>query len=162
MKNLKYLFAIAGASILYGCSQQAPKETATAIPAGLKAGKQSYLAIFVKDSAKLDLDIDQYGKVTGKLLIKYGELKPDATELIVNTGDVSKGEFKGDTLVADYTFTSGKDKTLYTNPLALLHKGDTLIMGSGRIMNYLGRTYFDPQTGVQYQKARFRFVPVKK
>lgn len=160
MKKSTYFFAIAGLAFIFGCGQ-APKEATTSIPAGLKAGKQSYIALFEKDSAKLDIDIDQYGKVTGALTIKYGELKGEMTELIVNKGEITNGEFKGDTLVANYNFTSGNDKTMYTNPLALLHKGDTLVMGAGKIGNYLGRTYFDPKFPIEYQKARFKFVPVK-
>lgn len=157
MRHFTHLLAIAGLAVLFSCNhgKQANKVN---IPGNLKPGKYCYTALFEKDSASLNMVINKYGSVTGHLYIGYGEIKPGATEREINMGDISKGEFKGDTLFADYTFTSGtKFKNIYTNPIALLHKGDSLILGSGRVMNYLGRAYFDPQTPIDFQKSRFRF-----
>ncbi|MGY4537652.1 hypothetical protein ACVW0P_002071 [Mucilaginibacter sp. UYNi724] len=49
---------------------------------------------------------------------------------------------KGILYFDNYTFTSGThNKTIYTNPIALLCKSDTLILGAGLIFNYLGRSW---------------------
>lgn len=98
------------------------------------------------------------GRITGDLKIRFTKAD-DSVE--VNTGTII-GEFRGDTLFADYNFKSvSRYKNEYVNPVALLHKGDTLIMGSGRIMTYLGRNYLDPQTPINFKKAKFKFLPVR-
>jgi hypothetical protein len=156
MSALKYLFAIAGLALFFSCTQN--KKTGTVNLSGLKPGKHLYRAMFQKDSASLNLNIAAGGRVTGDLMIRF--TKPGDT-IEINKGDIA-GEFRGDTLFADYNFTSGKYKTIYSNPIALLHKGDTLIMGKGRMITYLGRTYLDPQTPINFMKSKFRFVPVIK
>lgn len=154
MSALKYLSVITGLALLIGCSQK--KNNGVVNLSGLKPGKHLYRAMFQKDSAALALNIAAGGRVTGDLTIRFTK-GGDTVE--INKGDIT-GEFRGDTLFADYNFTSGKYKTIYSNPIALLHKGDTLIMGSGRMMTYLGRTYFDPATPINFKKSKFRFIPM--
>lgn len=108
----------------------------------------------------MTVDIDTDGRIKGRLSVKY--FNPDSVAKARQPTDGEfGGQFKGDTLLADYNFTSGKNKDAkYFNPIALLHKGDTLIMGHGAMYYYLGRTYFDPKTPIIYSNSRFRFLPV--
>lgn len=142
-----------------GCGNPRQKskmvENDVAVIKYIKPGKHCYLALFEKDTATLSFMISASGHVSGQLNIKYNV--DTVTSHQPASGEIT-GEFKGDTLLADYSFTSGKDK--YINPVALLLKNDTLIMGHGKIYYYLGRTYFDTKTPIDYTKSRFCFAPV--
>jgi len=159
MKTKHYLLPIAAIVFLFGCGQGGQKaETKSFIPKDFKLGKHCYVARFEKDSANLSFDIGASGKINGALYIGYGEITPPATEREIDSGGVT-GEFKGDTIFLDYQFKSGK--SMYNNPVALLLRGDSLTLGSGKVMNYLGRTYFDPATPIDFIKSRFRFKAVE-
>ncbi|GAB3925703.1 hypothetical protein [Mucilaginibacter myungsuensis] len=155
MKSTIQLFAIAASALLFGCGQGEQKaDDKPAYTSHLTVGKHCYKALFEKDSAAITFDVAASGKIKGELAIQFN--KNDTLDL--SKGEVT-GEFKGDTLFGEFSF---KNKgTQYVNPVALLHKGDTLLMGQGRVMEYLGRTYFDPQVPIKFEKARFRFVPVE-
>ncbi|MBK0380602.1 hypothetical protein [Mucilaginibacter segetis] len=160
MKPLLFLSVFA--LILFGCNHGTKHAEANLdeLTNHLKPGKHNYLAVFEKDSAKLTLDIGTYGKISGQMSVKYSDTS--TVERQATDGTLMKAEFKGDTLRADYSFSSGPSgQNKYVNPVAFLHKGDTLIMGYGRVLNYLGRNYFDPATPIGFEKSKFRFVPVK-
>lgn len=159
MKKLMCLFAIVSVFLIVNCNQN-KKPVAKLSTSGLKTGKHCYAAIFDKDSASLTVEVDAGGRIKGQLSVKY--FNPDTiSKKRQSTDGAFGGEFRGDTLFADYSFTSGKNKDAkYFNPIALLHKGDTLIMGHGIMYYYLGRTYFDPKTPIDYNNSRFRFMPV--
>ncbi len=165
MKNLNYFLASIALVSLLGCNQpkrnqETNADSVACTTSGLKSVKQCYMARFEKDSASLNLNTASNGKVTGRLYIKYHEIEPLALESELNIGEI-KGEFKGDTLFADYTFTSGNlNKTQYTNPMAFLRKGDTLIIGVGVIISYLGRSYFDKKRSIDFKRSRFHLKPV--
>ncbi|MES2278223.1 MAG: hypothetical protein V4592_19490 [Bacteroidota bacterium] len=159
MKNLQYFLSLAGLALLFSCNQ-VQKTSIKINTSNLKPGKHCYIALFEKDSASLTFEIAANGKIKGELAINYHNADTVAAARQPTAGNFV-GEFKGDTLFADYHFTSGKNgREQYINPIALLHKGDTLIMGKGRIYSYLGRTYFDDKTPIEFYKSRFRFVPV--
>jgi hypothetical protein len=146
---------------MFGCNSpqrnQGKKIDSVIMP---KPIKQCFVARFEKDSASLTLNTASNGKVTGLLYIKYHEIKPMELENELNVGNI-EGKFKGDTLFADYTFTSGTlNRTRYTNPIALLRKGDTLIIGAGVINSYMGKSYFDRKRPLDFKRSRFHFKPV--
>lgn len=160
MKSLLYVFIIAGFAFLLSCNNK-PKSTNSlpAIARHIKFGKHCYIALFEKDSASLTFTFTKTGEVKGQLNINYYNKDTVLTQRQPTMGEFT-GEFKGDTLFADYSFTSGSNgKDKYINPIALLYKNDTLIMGSGRIYSYMGRTYFDDKTPINFNKSRFRFIP---
>jgi hypothetical protein len=164
MKLLPYLAAITLIAALFGCNSNTKKQPASidSLTNHLKPGKHCYLATFEKDTATLVLDITATGKIAGLLNIKYNN--PDSVTVArqSTSGNIMMAEFKGDTLRADYSFISGpKGATKYNNPIALLHKGDSLIMGYGRVYEYLGRNYFDPATPIGFTKSKFRFAPAQ-
>jgi hypothetical protein len=159
MKKLIYPIVFAILVAVVSCGNK-DKKVAKLSTSGLKTGKHCYLATFEKDSARLTVDIDADGRLKGILKVDYYN-----TDTLSKTRQSTDGEFggqfKGDTLLADYAFSTGKNKDAkYFNPIALLHKGDTLIMGRGAMYYYLGRTYFDPKTPIDYSRSRFKFAPV--
>ncbi|PRY55149.1 hypothetical protein B0I27_101117 [Arcticibacter pallidicorallinus] len=113
---------------------------------------QCYVAIDGPDTAYLNLDSRADGKISGKLLIDFSE-KPD------NEGGLD-GEFKGDTLYVNYTFTTGESKTIYKNPLAFLKDNNRLLLGVGEIESYLGKSYFKKGTAIDFERGRFKFDPI--
>ena len=115
------------------------------------ATPECYIAIFEKDTAYLNIQRTDTAKVQGDLLIKYGSNPKNEGKLA--------GQFRGDTLFADYTYTVGTYKEkINKNPLAFLVKGDSLILGIGQIETYVGRSYFKPGAPIDFDKGRFRFV----
>lgn len=112
--------------------------------------RRCYLAIDGKDTAYLNIQTSSGGKVMGDMMIKYAE-EPK------NEGTL-KGEFKGDTLFADYTFTTGDNKEkVNKNPLAFLKEGSKLTLGIGVIETYLGRSYFAKDKPINFERGRFKF-----
>ena len=74
---------------------------------------------------------------------------------------VIKGEFRGDTLFVDYTFHEGtKENKVFNNPMAMLKKDNQLILGNGKILTYLGRSYFAKDTPIDFDRVKYKFTPV--
>ncbi|WP_094572914.1 hypothetical protein [Mucilaginibacter xinganensis] len=112
--------------------------------------KQCYIAVDNKDTAFLNIEIHKSKKVSGKLIFKYAE---DAK----NEGAVD-GKYSGDTLFADYSFTTGTLKNIVNkNPLAFLKKGGGLALGVGVIETYLGNSYFSKIKPIDFERGRFKF-----
>jgi len=113
-----------------------------------------YLAVDKKDSAFLELVTYGKDKVKGHLLIRNSG-KPK------NTGQFL-GQVKDDTLFLIYHFYKGMDSSRrFTNPLAMLKTKDTLVLGTGHILHKLGRSYFDKNVPINFEKGRFQFGQVK-
>lgn len=131
---------------LASCGNTESKKTAAKV-----VGKPAcYVAISGLDTAYLNLNSTEAGKVEGNLLIKY--MGKDQ-----NIGTIA-GKFNGDTLFVDYTFTLGEtDKPIYKNPLALLKKDNQLILGVGQIETTLGRSYFVKGMPINFERGKFTF-----
>ncbi|AMR29987.1 hypothetical protein A0256_00425 [Mucilaginibacter sp. PAMC 26640] len=165
MKNSRYLLALFALSVIISCNQGKKDQTKmidslTSMSGTRRPDKQCFVALFEKDSASLTLHNAPGGKVTGELYIKYHDIKEMALESDLNIGKI-EGEFKGDTLFANYRFTSGTmNKTVYSNPIALLAEGDSLTLGTGVIVSYMGRSSFDKKAPLVFSKSKFHFKPV--
>ncbi|WP_199119805.1 hypothetical protein [Pedobacter sp. ASV28] len=137
----------------WGCTQngnQAATEKKEKKKELIDTLKECYSAAYEKDSADLQLNIIDSSKVEGKLLINYhGKPKNDGT---------IDGRFKGDTLFVDYTFKTGKNSTIYSNPLAFLKKDGKLIMGVGQIETSLGKSYFVKDKPINFERGKFTFT----
>jgi hypothetical protein len=158
MKRYTFLIALISL-IIFSCSYPKQEKVVSHIPDHFKPGNYCYKALFEKDSASLFFTITADHEIKGQLNVNYHDTSAASPGHQPTAGNFT-GTFRGDTLYADYYFTSGANKDArYVNPIALLLKGDTLIMGHGRIYYYLGRTYFDDKTPIDYIKSRFRFVP---
>jgi hypothetical protein len=126
----------------------------------IKGPEQCFTAIFQKDSAFLRLKTLPNGGIRGGLIIKYSE--PEANELKKHFyhGEI-KGRFTKDTLFADYSFTDRTEKTIYVNPIALLRKGNKLMLGYGAIETYLGRSWLMNHKAIIFKNCRFQFLPAE-
>lgn len=112
-----------------------------------------YKALYENDTIDLKINLLKDKKVTGNMVMKI-------VDMPYKTGKIS-GEFHGDTLFVDYTFIQGtNDKKIFKNPMAMLTKGDELILGSGKIETYLGRSYFAKDTPIDFEKVKYKFTTV--
>ncbi len=157
MKKTSILFAFMVSLFIYSCNQGTNKNPNADSAILLNT---CYLAVFEKDTANLIIQTDTSGNITGDLTISYGEMKPNSLEKVINIGTIA-GNFRGDTLFADYTHTSGSiTKKGFKNPLAFLKVGENLVLGVGEIENHMGRSYFVKNKPIDYKNARFSFVPI--
>jgi len=133
--------------------QSCKKVDTTKVEADKPLSKTCYKALYENDTINLQIDALKNGKVTGKMVMKIINL-PE------KTGEIA-GEFHGDTLFVDYTFIQGtNDKKVFKNPMALLKKGNELILGSGKIETYLGKSYFAKDTPLEFEKVKYKFTTV--
>jgi len=133
-------FVLAMPVFLCGCFGDTPK---------VAKPQARYTAIKNLDTAKLSVDIAP-STFKGVLQINYDQTYKDS-------GDV-QGIVKGDTLIGDYSYKHYKLRLWKRKPIALLKKGDTLIMGEGIIKNTFGRIYFDQTVPIRYSDSSFVFI----
>ena len=126
----------------------------------IKSPEQCFIAVYKKDSAFLKFKTTPKGKIQGRLVIKYSEADPITFEKEFYHGQIT-GQFKKDTLFADYVFADGAKKTVYKNPIALLKKNNKLILGFGAIENYLGKSWLMNHKEINFNRSRFQFLPTE-
>jgi hypothetical protein len=126
----------------------------------IKGPEQCFIAIFQKDSAFLKFKTMPNGGIRGGLIIKYSEPEPNELKKHFYHGEIT-GRFTKDTLFADYSFADRTEKTIYVNPIALLRKGNKLVLGFGAIETYLGRSWLINHKSINFNKSRFQFVPTE-
>ncbi|REG97901.1 hypothetical protein [Flavobacterium aquicola] len=155
MKNLS-LFCLLFACIgLQSCKKdQAPNDAETAKAESEKpVSTECYKALYESDTINLTINTLKNGKISGDMIMKI-ENMPD------KIGKVA-GEFRGDTLFADYSFIQGtNEKVKFKNPMAFLKKGSELSLGSGKIETYLGKSYFVKGTPIEFEKVKYKFTTV--
>jgi hypothetical protein len=99
----------------------APKEAEIVEP----AGDQCYISTANNSTIKLSFNVNSHQEVNGKLSYSlYGKDKNEGTLI---------GNMKGDTLIADYTFTS--EGVSSVREVAFLHVDGTFIEGYGDVVN---------------------------
>ncbi|GAA3964521.1 hypothetical protein GCM10022246_17070 [Pedobacter ginsengiterrae] len=151
MKNKIIYLVFAAFPFVYACNSSDKKAETAKVDSLIS--ETCYASSFEKDSAAMILKTMASGKVTGSMLIKYGD-KPQ------NNGKID-GKFHGDTLLVDYRFNTGTDSTkAFTNPLAFLKKDGKLIMGVAQIETTLGKSYFVKGKPINYEAGKFTFVEV--
>jgi len=112
-----------------------------------------YKSLYESDTIDLTITTLKNGKITGNMIMKIKDMPKK-----VGTID---GEFRGDTLFADYFFIEGtNEKAKFKNPMAFLKKGDSLNLGSGTIETYLGKSYFAKGTPIEFEKVKYKFNTV--
>jgi hypothetical protein len=118
------------------------------------AKKTCYQAVYNQDTLDLKLTTLPDGKVSGSLVMHV--------EKEENRYGIVEGGFSGDTLLVSYTFAVGADAgTKFTNPLAFLKRGEELVMGNGKIENYMGASYFVKDIPIDYEKVKYKLSPVE-
>jgi hypothetical protein len=112
-----------------------------------------YKALYESDTIDLTINTLKNGKITGDMVMKI-------VDMPAKVGKIA-GEFRGDTLFADYSFIQGtNDKVTFKNPMAFLKHDSQLILGSGKIETYLGRSYFVKGVPIDFEKVKYKFTTV--
>lgn len=115
---------------------------------------ECYKAIYEADTLDLQLNTLKDGKIIGDLIMKI-EFQSE------KIGEI-KGEFRGDTLFADYTFRQGTNKaSVFKNPMAFLKRGNELVLGNGSIVTSLGVSYFEKGKPIDFEKVKYKFTTSK-
>lgn len=113
-----------------------------------------YKAIYEKDTIDLKVNSLKNGKISGDMVMKVA----NAPE---RTGEVA-GEFKGDTLFVDYTFTDTEHKeTKFKNPMAFLKRNNQLILGNGTMQTTMGVTYLVKDKPIDFDTVKYKFDSVE-
>jgi hypothetical protein len=146
------LFCLLLASFVLGSCNQKPKDVEVKDLAEKPVSVQCYKALYETDTLELKVNTLKNGKVSGEMVMKV-------LNKAKKVGKIA-GEFRGDTLFVDYSFVSGTDKALYKNPMALLKKGNELILGNGKIETYLGTSYFAKGQPIDFENVKYKFATV--
>lgn len=151
MKNLSLLCLLLACIGLESCNKK-PKDVEAKNLAEKPVSVECYKALYETDTLDLKVNTLKNGKVTGELVMKV-------LNKAKKVGKIA-GEFRGDTLFVDYSFISGLDKATYKNPMALLKRGNELILGNGKIETYLGASYFAKGQPIDFDNVKYKFTPV--
>lgn len=112
-----------------------------------------YQALYENDTIDLTINTLKEGKISGNMVMKM-------VGSPINIG-VIEGKFHGDTLYADYSFAHKEgEKETFKNPIAILKRGDSLILGNGKIEIYLGRSYFDKKSPIDFDNVKYKFAKI--
>lgn len=112
-----------------------------------------YQALYEKDTIDLTVNTLKNGKVSGKMIMKMVDMPEKIGEIA--------GEFKGDTLFADYSFIQGTNENRkFKNPIAVLKRGEEFILGNGKIETYLGDSYFAKGEPIDFDNVKYKFKTV--
>ena len=146
---MKKLMCIAITAFVFSCGRSAVKDKQADTVTDKILDSTCYVATDRNDTAYLKINAFESGDIKGLLAIHYFQSPASNGQLT--------GKFKGDTLFADYTYTTGTEKELHRNPLAFLRRQDSLVLGVGEIETMAGRSYFKLGTAIDFNKGRFRF-----
>ena len=155
MKNLGMFCLLLACIGLQSCKKdQSKKDTeATKALAEKPISTECYKALYEQDTLELKINTLKNGKVNGDMVMKLLDMPKKVGKII--------GEFRGDTLFVDYSFIQGaNDKKVFKNPMAFLKQEDKLILGSGKIETYLGRSYFAKDTPIDFDRVKYKFTNV--
>lgn len=143
MKKLN-LILIAFGTIFISCNNKAKVNSEIPVsppaPVTETLGVKCYSLLANRDSVSMQLNINANNEVNGKLTyIPYQKDKSEGTIV---------GNIKGDTLIADYTFTSeGKSSV---RQVVFLKKDSKYIEGSGTVLASNEKTVFTDLTKVKF------------
>jgi hypothetical protein len=155
MKNLGLFFFLLACIGIQSCKKdQSPKDVdATKAQAEKPISTACYKALYENDTIDLTINTLKNGKINGDMVMKIENMPNKVGEIA--------GEFRGDTLFADYSFIQGTNaKVTFKNPMAFLKHENELILGSGKIETYLGRSYFVKGTPIDFGKVKYKFTTV--
>jgi hypothetical protein len=155
MKNIGVFCVLFVCIVFVSCKkEQSPKDDTTTKALTEKLiSTTCYKALYEEDTINLTINILKSGKITGDMVMKLVDM-PAKTGTVV-------GEFRGDTLFADYSFIQGtNEKVTFKNPMAFLKHGNQLNLGSGKIETYLGKSYFVKGTPIEFEKVKYKFTTV--
>lgn len=149
MKNLVFSFLLLICIGFQSCKKNAnTNEAETSQSEGEKiVSTQCYQAIYENDSIDLKLNTLKNGKISGDMVMNVAGSAQ-------KNGEIA-GEFRGDTLFADYIFLEGTKK--FKNPMAFLKKDKQLILGNGTMQTTMGVTYLVKDKPIDFDKVKYKF-----
>lgn len=151
MKNITVFGLILVSIVLASCKNEEKQKTQSAIEKPVSIA--CYQAVYEQDTIDLTVNTLNNGKVSGNMVMKIADLP-------VKSGKIA-GEFRGDTLFADYSFIQGSyEKRTFKNPIAVLKRGEEFILGNGKIETYLGASYFAKGEPIDFDKVKYKFKTV--
>ncbi|NCI47771.1 hypothetical protein [Sediminibacterium soli] len=139
---MKKLFISPMLLLVLACNTATENKTITDSPAVVKTGEspnRCYAYISDQDTVKLQLSMD------GKEAV--GDLVYRLSEKDANNGSI-RGRMRGDTLVADYTFTSEGMESV--REVRFLRSDDILIEGVGEMEEQNGKMVYKSPNSVRY------------
>lgn len=155
MKNILILSAITAIAFA-SCNNNSTKVETTEIPVDSTAAAAPVLDTvstcytFKNDKMFVALHTDVVGtKVTGQLAYNYAE-KDD------NSGTIS-GEYKGDTLFAEYKFISEGTESI--REVAFVKSANTLTEGFGEVVENGGKVIFKDKATLKYEGTPLSETP---
>jgi hypothetical protein len=152
MKNLGLFCLLLACIGLESCNKN-PKNVDAQALAEKPISVQCYKALYEKDTIDLKINTLATGKITGDMVMKVFNKAEKVGKIA--------GEFRGDTLFVDYSFTLvANDKVIYKNPMALLKRENELILGNGKIETYLGASYFVKGQPIDFDNVKYKFATV--
>lgn len=153
MKKLSLFCLLLACIGLESCNKKQNEEKVDVSAVAETKSVECYHALYEKDTINLKVNTMSDGKVTGDMVMKVF----DKAEKV---GTIA-GEYRGDTLFVDYSFTLAEnDKVFYKNPMALLKSGNELILGNGKIETYMGASYFAKGQPIDFERVKYKFSPV--
>jgi len=155
MKNLGLFCLLLACIGLESCDKkQSQKDVeATQALAEKPVSTQCYTSLYEKDTVELKINTLKNGTISGNMVMKI-------IDMPVKTGKIA-GEFRGDTLLVSYTFIQGTyNKVTYKNPMALLKRGNELILGNGKIETTMGASYFVKGEPIDFDNVKYKFNAV--
>lgn len=152
MKNLGLFCLLLACIGLESCNKK-PKDIDVKALAEKPVSVQCYKALYEKDTLDLKINSLTTGKITGEMVMKVFNKAEKVGKIA--------GEFRGDTLFVDYSFTLVEnDAVMYKNPMALLKRGNELILGNGKIETYMGASYFVKGQPIDFDNVKYKFNTV--
>jgi hypothetical protein len=154
MKNLGLFCLLLVCIGLESCKKKpSQKEVDAQAQAEKQMSVQCYTSLYENDTLELKINTLKNGKITGNMVMKISNMPKKVGKIA--------GEFRGDTLFAAYTFIQGaNDKMTFKNPVALLKRGDELILGNGKIVTYLGASNFAKGEPIDFDRVKYKFTAV--
>ena len=155
MKNLSIFFLLLLGVGLQSCKkEQSQKEVNDTQALTEKTMNQAcYKSMYDTDTIEMKMITSKDNKITGDMVMSLFA-KPKKIGKI-------KGEFRGDTLFVDYSFYQGTEKTkIFSNPMAFLKRGDSLVLGNGKIEYYLGKSNFVKGQPIDFESVKYKFAAV--
>ena len=154
MKRSIFFYMLLTCVVFVSCNKnQSQKSIEDQTLAEKPVSVQCYTAIYETDTIDLKINTLKNGKISGSMDMKL-------VNMPIKVGKIS-GEFRGDTLFADYSFIQGtNDKVVFKNPMAFLKSGKQFILGNGKIETYLGASYFAKGEPIDFENVKYKFDPI--
>lgn len=146
-----FLLTFAG---FQSCKKEQPKKDTETVQTEKPISVQCYKATYENDVIDLKVNTLKKEKVSGNMIMKVAGAGERSGEIL--------GEFHGDTLFVDYTFTEGANKTkTFKNPMAFLKKDKQLILGNAKMQTTMGVTYIVKDEPIDFERVKYKFTTVE-